>query len=168
MDGYLLDTNIISYYYDKGRPEHGAVTTHIEGLPEKAPLRVSEITLGEISYGYHLAGLTDGDLPASQLRARADFPKPLPVSRHTADPYGQIRAILFRKCSPKRKRGRPVPEELIDPTTGKELGVQENDIWLVAQAQEHNLVLVTHDKKMKRIKDACNPEMALRFEDWAE
>ena len=46
-----------------------------------------------------------------------------------------------------------------------ELGIDENDLWIAAQAIEHNLVLVTNDE-MKRIKHVAGP--VLDIEDWTE
>lgn len=56
------------------------------------------------------------------------------------------------------------PEQLVDPTTAKELDIQENDLWLAAQALEHNLVLVSHDK-MTRLRKVAEE---LRVQDWAK
>ena len=44
-----------------------------------------------------------------------------------------------------------VPEALQERTTAKELGVQENDIWIAAQAIQYNLVLLTADY-MRRLE----------------
>jgi predicted nucleic acid-binding protein len=54
---------------------------------------------------------------------------------------------------------------LVDPLTAKCLGIQENDLWIAAQAYESNLVLVTHDK-MDRLREVASDLLA--FEDWAE
>jgi predicted nucleic acid-binding protein len=99
---------------------------------------------------------------------RDKFPQVLKVSRHTAEPYGRIRAALFDKLGPKsRKSKKKRAEELCDPTTGRELGIDENDLWIVAQAAERNLVLVTHDK-MVPIREALREsEIGVRIEDWA-
>jgi len=57
---------------------------------------------------------------------------------------------------------------LCDPVAARELGIEEKDLWLVAQAAERNLVLVTSDK-MTRIRDAVREEYPdLRIEDWSE
>jgi len=43
-------------------------------------------------------------------------------------------------------------EEWVDKATGQKLQVDENDLWLCAQAKERNLILLTADKKINRIK----------------
>jgi predicted nucleic acid-binding protein len=51
-------------------------------------------------------------------------------------------------------------EEWVDKATGQKLGIDENDLWMCAQAKERNLVLVTADGRMKRIPNA-DPEVRL-------
>jgi tRNA(fMet)-specific endonuclease VapC len=88
----------------------------------------------------------------------------IPYQTNTIGYYGSIRARVFEKYAPREKRRRGLrPEQLIDPVTSHELGIQENDLWLAAQAVEFNLVLVTNDA-MQRLQDTCNE---LRVENWA-
>jgi predicted nucleic acid-binding protein len=51
VHGYLLDTNIVAYWFDERRSEHPRVIQHIQELPDATPLMISAITLGEIEYG---------------------------------------------------------------------------------------------------------------------
>lgn len=88
----------------------------------------------------------------------------LEIGRTASIYYGQLRACLFKEYAPRSKRGKGRwPEELIDPTTGRELGIQENDLWIAAQAIEYNLVLVSHDE-MRHIRHVADD---LQVEDWA-
>ena len=48
--------------------------------------------------------------------------------------------------------------------TSKRLEIQENDLWIVAQAVERNLVLVSNDA-MKRIREIA-PDLVV--EDWGD
>jgi len=48
----------------------------------------------------------------------------IPIDRKTAEIYGRIRAELQRK-------GKPIPE---------------NDIWIAAVAQQHQMTLITNDR----------------------
>ena len=58
------------------------------------------------------------------------------------------------------------PEQLTDLSTSLELGIQENDLWLCAQAVGHGLVLVTNDK-MARIREVSKGmEPALLIQNW--
>lgn len=166
MPGYLLDTNVVSYWFDPARKEqHQAVTRRIGGLPGDALMTISAITRGEIEYGHRALGeKIDREKEDSFLQfIEHRFPVTLDVGKHTRIAYGSLRARLFGQyVSPARKRGLR-PEQLVNPVTALELGVDENDLWIAAQALEHNLVLVTHDR-MTHLRGVADE---LRLEDWA-
>ena len=79
---------------------------------------------------------------------------PLNVTKHTAEEYSFIKAELANKyLSNALRKMRPRwIEEWVDKATGQKLQVDENDLWLCAQAKERNLILLTADKKINRIK----------------
>ena len=169
MPGYLIDTQTISYWFDEESENHEAVQSAAKLRPADSPLYISAISLGEIEYGHTVDPSGAGAHRDAFVNfVRDELPQVLPVSRHTAEPYGQIRAALFGRIGPKPKRSKKKrAEELCDPTTGRELGIDENDLWIVAQAAERNLVLVTHDK-LVRIRETLNDlEFSVRIEDWA-
>ena len=164
--GYLLDTNIVRYWFDDRSVKHQPVLTRIAALAEDDPLHVSVITYGEMEYGHQCES---NDQTPHQVRFASFIEEHLPfmleIRRSTTIEYGRIRAMLFLKFAPRDRRIPGLrPEQLIDPVTSREIGVQENDIWLAAQAIEHNLVLVTHDQ-MNNIRTVAP---ALRVEDWAQ
>lgn len=166
MDGYLLDTCVISYWHDKRKEQHSRVAAHIEALPADAPLRMSAISLGEVEYGRQ-AGPPINIAVEVAFRKFMDtrLPNPLTVTQGTAYYYGRIRARLFNKYFDKRRRKGLRPEQMIDPVTGKDLGIQENDLWIAAQAAECGLVLVTGDA-MDRIQSVIQD--FFRIENWAK
>lgn len=165
MRGYLLDTNIIDYWFRRGTPENHNVETHIGGLDAGTPLRVSAVTLGEIEYGHRVVSTSDTAKQGQFNQfVQTQLPNVLDVRRTTRIYYGQIRARLFERYAPRRGRKALRPEQLVDPVTAKTLGVQENDIWIAAQAREYNLVLVTHDT-MTHVREAVSDILAI--EDWA-
>ncbi len=170
MPGYLIDTQTISYWFDGVPGRYPTVQAAAEARRSAdGPLYISAISLGEIQYGHAVDPADAGPVSESFVKfVREKFPQVLMVSRHTAEPYGRIRAALFDKLGPKsRKSKRKRAEELCDPATGRELGIDENDLWIVAQAAERNLVLVTHDR-MVRIREALQEsEIGVRIEDWA-
>jgi tRNA(fMet)-specific endonuclease VapC len=93
------------------------------------------------------------------------LPSVLEIKRTTCVEYGRIRARLFKNFAPKEWRQRGIrPEQLVDPVTALELRIQENDIWLAAQALEYNLVFATSDRQIQRIQDICTE---FQVEDWA-
>ncbi len=170
MPGYLIDTQTISYWFDGKSGGYPSVQAAAEARrSDDVPLYISAISLGEIQYGHAVHPTGAGLVRESFLEfVREKFPQVLRVSRHTAEPYGRIRAILFEMFGPKSRKGKKKrAEELCDPATGRELGIDENDLWIVAQAAERNLVLVTHDKMVRIQKALQEPEIGVRIEDWA-
>ena len=170
MKGYLLDTNAVSDWLDSTQLRHAAVSERVnECARAKAILLTSIVVLGEIEYGIRVAP-KDRMQSLDELRAQVDVQFVhkrflLEVSRSTTIVYGDLRARLFEKYAPRAKRKKGLrPEELICPVTSKTLGIQENDLWIAAQAMERNLVLVSNDP-MRRIRDVA-PE--LRVEDWGQ
>jgi tRNA(fMet)-specific endonuclease VapC len=89
------------------------------------------------------------------------FPKPLRVTEHAALIYGELKAVLFKKYPPQSKTR--FVYMCYDPLHGVTIGVDENDLWIAAQAIESNLVLVSNDR-MKLIKTAAGEQ--LNCEDW--
>jgi tRNA(fMet)-specific endonuclease VapC len=86
----------------------------------------------------------------------------IPVTPHTACHYGFLKANIFRLHPPHSTRQNH-PERCIDRVTGAELGIDENDLWIAAQAIERNLILVTNDE-MLRIREVAGG--LLDVEDW--
>lgn len=169
MDGYLIDTNIIAYWFDERSEQHGSVITRAASLAPNAPLFVSWITIGEIDYGHRVESQSLTSQQAEFVEfVDKELPQRLSLTRHTTAYYGDIRARLFNKYAPEKKRTKGMrPEQLLDPETAKSLGIQENDVWIAAQAIERNLVLVTHDR-MDHIRQVTkDAELRLRIEDWA-
>jgi len=92
----------------------------------------------------------------------------LEITEHVAEHYGEIRSWLFNNCAPSAKKSNTKrAEELVDPTTGKELGINENDIWIMAQAKTYNFVLVTHDSRGNFGRVLVQFAPTLTVEDWA-
>jgi tRNA(fMet)-specific endonuclease VapC len=177
MADYLLDTNILKYWYDPRCAEHTNVLARIKSTRTPAPesgyvsrLFISVVTRGEIKYGHRVVLKPDAATQAAYEKfVREQCPEPLELTAHEAEQYGDLRAWLFNNFSPKTKRSnaRRV-EELVDPTTARELGVQENDLWIAAQAMTLNLTLVTHDSRGNFGKLLEAYRSTLRVEDWTK
>lgn len=172
---FLIDTQTIRYWYDTACPQHKAVVANIESLRQqveswehKPRLLVSVITLGENEFGYRVN-------PSLSSSSKAEYfafvtqrlGAALDVTKDTATAYGELRKRLFGKVPKEKRRRKMRPEQLIDPITSRELGIQENDLWLCAQAVAHDMVLVTNDA-MRPIRSASEGmQPALRIQNWA-
>ncbi len=159
-EGYLLDTNIASAATYEPNERHRAVREWLATIGD-APVFVSTVTVGEIRYGMDLAR-------AQPERARAPIRDPvlagytlLPIDEQTARVWGQFRANIFDKYAPrsgrKGARARSLAG-LVDRTSDVELGIQENDLWIVSAAVANGLILVTGDSAagMRRIVDVAD------------
>lgn len=178
MQSFLLDTNIWEYWHnEEGHPSESVnIKKRIKELINLTQndeqfgwrLGISVVNLGEIDYGYNVM--------TKKERSREDEfrqflsgidPWIVSIDKHVAKMYGMLRARLFEKYSPNDKKRKGLrPEQLIDPVTSLSLGIQENDLWITAQATVFNLILVTNDKKMVRIHEVAGNE--LHIENWAE
>lgn len=170
MKAYLLDTNVISDWFDSRHERHEAVSARAREKAQAGDqLWTSVVVIAEIEYGIRTATKDSKDgLNEFRSEVHSEFVHNhllLNISHHTAVIHGALRAELFEEYSDKRKRKKSRrPEELVCPTTSRELGIQENDLWIVAQAIERNATLVTRDNAMGRIWKVV-PELTV--EDWS-
>jgi predicted nucleic acid-binding protein len=172
---FLLDTQTIRYWYDTGCRQHPTVVANIESLQRqlesrahKPHLLISVISLGEIEYGHRVNPSSKPSVQAEYLEfVREQLPDRLEVTEDATPVFGELRKRLFDRYAPGEKR-RPKmrPEQLVDPITSEELGIQENDLWLCAQAAAHGMVLVTNDA-MRRIREVSQGmEPPLLIQNW--
>lgn len=161
MRCYLFDTNIWSKWFK----EDEGIIKKVDALPQECILYLSVISWGEAIYG----GAVDKHFDSESYRSFVESKTPLPydIDRHVAKTYGIIRAQLFEEYAPgEKKKKKRRPEQLIDPITSQKLGIQENDLWITAQALTRNFTLVTTDKKMRRIFDLVKG--TLSYEIWED
>lgn len=168
MDGYLFDTNAVSPLWNARHPEHDTIKTFFSGISH-SPVWLSTIVLAEIEYGLKIAPKMDIDAQNKIRSEMAKFSLVLDIDKHTVGPYSDLRAELFKKYSQKDRRGRLTakwPEDLFERTSAKQLGVQENDVWIAAQAIQYDLILVTDDFMQRLVEVSENLEYPLRISRW--
>ena len=173
--GYLLDTSVISAWFIPAKNAHENVLKHIErAAVKKSQLFVSAITFGEIEYGHW------AESPVGPTRVQAEYKAfvlkhfvgiyRIAVSHHTAEPYGRIRATIFKRYSPKQGRKKRRLHQLDWPDDIEAYGhkIQENDLWIASQAVHHNLVLVAADHMKVIVECAKLCGFDLDKENWCE
>jgi tRNA(fMet)-specific endonuclease VapC len=168
MNGYLLDTNAVSILWDTRHPEHDTVKTFFANVSQSL-MWMSIVAIAEIEYGLKIAPKMDIASQDQVRREMSKHPLILDIDKHTIGPYSDLRAELFKYFSPRDRRGRLTvkwPEDLIDRTSAKELGIQENDIWIAAQAIQYNLILVTDDYMQRLVKVSENLDYPLQIARW--
>ena len=163
MRDCLLDTNIWSDWYKLDKNAY--IIEKLKSI-STARIHISEISWGELCYGYEL--LTQRE--KRKLGGILEFvtgltPITLGINRHVSIEYGKLRAKLFNKYAPGKLRKKGMrPHELTDPCTDKQLQIQENDLWIASQAIIYDLGLVTNDK-MNAIKEIAGK--SFHIENWA-
>ena len=154
----MLDSGIAGIAGYQGHRLHKKVRAWLDGIGDD-PVFVSAVSVAESEYGLNLNPLP----PSAQQEIRkvmASY-QVLPIDHHTARVYGRIRATLFNAYAPRDNRSRistRYVEDLRERTSGKELGIQENDLWIVSTAVQYNLAFVTADTAggMRNVVDAAN------------
>jgi tRNA(fMet)-specific endonuclease VapC len=154
-DAYLLDTSIASIAFDAGHQAHAEVRRRLAALGDDS-ISICSVSLGEVEYGLQISPGID---PARHRTIRNNLLQYqiLDIDRHTGKLYGELRGELFRKYGTRDSRGRlkeKRPEDLLDRTTSRELGIQENDLWIISVAIQYNLRFITGDT-MDRILAAA-------------
>lgn len=168
MDGYLLDTNAASVLWDQRHREHATIRGFLQKYANGLTW-ISVVVLGEIEYGLKIAPQMDEDRQSEVRRQMARFPQVLDVNKHTMEPYSDLRAALFKGYSPRNRRGRlkmKWPEDLHERTSAKKLGIQENDLWIAAQAIQYNLVLITDDHMHRLQEVSTTLDYPLQLASW--
>lgn len=159
MGGYIFDTNVLSVLLGQSDRRRQEVEKAIERLDSRLPSFVSSVSLGELEFGAELKAMPN---LRSTLRKARDYPV-LYITECTSVAYGKLKSKLaVRYLASQFRRGRPRwLEDWVDKASGKKLGIDENDLWICAQAKERGLVVVTADKGMQRIADT---DAAVRLE----
>lgn len=164
MDTYLLDTNLVSVLYDAGRPNHLGVRTALFALDPAAPQLVSAITIGELRFGLALSRAAGRPLTHIEACIERTEEHPLAeVGRHTAEAFGHVKSsVALLRIDIQRRIPRWV-EGWSDRVTGQLLQIDENDLWIAAQAVERNLVVLTSDSDFSRVIAPAVPELRVHL-----
>lgn len=173
---YLLDTNMLGYIAAANAgstsPVDLRVAKKLDDIRQVAKRRIfiCAVTVGEVEYGLQVAPIADQARQSDVRKVLYSFEQAtvLHVDKNVAkDSYAPLRALLFQKFADKNAKGRAKKRcvgEWQDPATQKELGIQENDLWIASVAMTYNLTLVTADK-MTNIKQAASG-LSLHMENW--
>lgn len=149
MEFHLLDTNVISVLFDARRPNHAVVRRALEALDPGDAQYVSAVVIAELRYGMEAAALAGQDVThIRQTLVDADRYPLAEINRHTAEAYGDVKARLAHHWVDLSTRLPRWLEAWQERASTRTLQVDENDLWLVAQAVERNYRLVTSDGRL--------------------
>ncbi len=158
MAGYLLDTSVLIALVDPANRFHGAANSTVGAMLATDLQFVSSVTLGEIHTGIESNLRTRGTRPpnAQQTLSLAQARSPLVIDENVAHSYGSLKAAMVARYMPNAGRSRRSAfiENWIDQATGLRLGVNENDLWVCAQALERDIFVIAADSDFQKIADA--------------
>ncbi|MGM0574339.1 MAG: type II toxin-antitoxin system VapC family toxin [Myxococcota bacterium] len=161
---YLLDSNALRAWVDARDPRHEPLREGLEQVPEQY-VQLSVVTVAELHYGLALPHKVDpGTVRA--LRAATGRFLVRAIDRHVTETYGRLRARLFERFAPRKKRRKRSVSQLVDPATDESLGIQENDLWIASQAITVDAELVTYDKTTRIREVARELDTPLRATSW--
>jgi predicted nucleic acid-binding protein len=149
MEQILLDTNFVSVLFDSRRPNFDAVKARAREFTENDLIYLSTIVLAELSYGMEAAKRAGQDISHIRhtLVQAAAYPL-AEIGRHTAEAYGDVKARLADHYLDLARRPPRWIENWQDRASGQMLQVDENDLWIVAQAVERDYLLLTSDQRL--------------------
>ena len=158
MEQILLDTNFVSVLFDRRRPNFSAVQTRARAFSQTDLVYLSVVVLAELRYGMDAAQRVGQDVSHVRrtLTQAATYPL-AEIGRHTAEAYGDVKARLADHYLDMSRRVPRWLENWQDRATGQMLQVDENDLWIVAQAVERDYLLVTSDQ---RLADRFSPAIS--------
>jgi tRNA(fMet)-specific endonuclease VapC len=97
-------------------------------LAKATEVFITSIVLGELFYGAFKSSHVDANI--ARINEFAQHSAILVCDSITAQHYGSIKSIL-------KAKGRPIPE---------------NDIWIAALCEQHNLVIASRDEHFKEVE----------------
>lgn len=81
------------------------------------------------------------------------------ITRHTADAFATVKSnVALARIDIMRRIPRWV-EAWADRVSGQLLQIDENDLWIAAQALERNYVVVTSDKDFTQMIGPAVPDL---------
>ena len=101
MDGYILDTSVLSAYLDVSHQRHFVVQEALQDLEQRSTVYLSTISLAELEFGVRMARFFGGtSLPNLErmLVAARSYPT-LGLSHHTSAAYAELKTNLAQKVS---------------------------------------------------------------------
>lgn len=175
----LLDNNAISILVSDRDSRRPRALAHLAAC---APARIllPVIAVAEIESGMAKAANPEAKRQRDAVRDFFRRHEILPFEFDTIEKYALLRAKLWHMCGTPKPSGRghlhKLPEELCDPVTGKQLGIDERDLQIVSIALQYDLMLATFDRNaaMLRIEQAAADLKAdghaidLRIDDWTK
>jgi predicted nucleic acid-binding protein len=147
--GYLLDTSALSAFTQPSHQFYARAQSVISAIPRSTAMFASVVALGEMEFGLNMA-IANGSRHVADIQARIAVVRQyalLPITHHTASSYAELKAKLAMHIQPSanRRNLHRYLEMWQEENTGNRIQIDENDLWIAAQAKERDLVIITGD-----------------------
>ncbi|MBS0386518.1 MAG: PIN domain-containing protein [Proteobacteria bacterium] len=156
--GYLLDTSALSALTQTTHPFHAPMQGVVANIPSGSAMFASVVALAEMEFGLNQI-IANGANPThiAEVAARLAIVRQytrLDITHHTATSYAELKSKLAQSVQPRANRQglRRFVEEWQDANTGCRLQIDENDLWIAAQAKERDLVIITGDPDFRKLE----------------
>jgi tRNA(fMet)-specific endonuclease VapC len=122
------------------------------------------VTIAELRFGLTLSRAAGQPLVHIEACVAQAEEHPLAeIGRHTSDAFAHVKSsIALDRLDICRRIPRWV-EGWTDRITCQLLQIDENDIWIAAQAVERNFVVITSDQDFTRIIALAVPELRVNL-----
>jgi tRNA(fMet)-specific endonuclease VapC len=138
VSSYLLDTNQVSRLLQGDE----RMDKHVARVGVSA-LTTSVMVVGELYYmAYASKRIQENVIDIDELLKKFTI---FTLDKKTAIIYGNIKDACYRQFGPKDKKRR----SQIAPS---QVGLDDNDLWILASAIRHNCTLVSADRHFERIQ----------------
>ena len=146
----LLDTNHCSLLMEAD----AVVLARLQILGD-VPLSISVIVRGELLYMVHRSDRRESNL--IKVREFLQSVRIFSIDEVTSEIYGELKAALLDFFGPRERQARR-------RTRIRDIGIDDNDLWIAATAIQHDLTIVSADSDFARI----NEVRPLRVESWLQ
>jgi tRNA(fMet)-specific endonuclease VapC len=149
---YLVETSALSALLQDNHSHHAIAEAVFSALPDGSAQFASIVTVAEMEFG--LKQVIANGAHARQIAAvtaRIAIVRnyaPLPLTHHTAINYAELKSKIAQHIQPKaNSQGLNRWIELWqDGNVGSQLGIDENDLWIAAQAKERDFTVIAGDR----------------------
>lgn len=169
---YLIETSALSAYLQDNHAHHSHAKAAFLSLTKGVEQFASVVTVAEMEFGLKQVianGAHERQIAAVSARiAVVRNYAPLALTHHTATAYSELKSLLAQHTQPNTNKQRlnRFIELWQDSNTGSQLGIDENDLWIAAQAKERDFTVVAGDRDFEvfsrvdpqvRVIYACPP-----------
>jgi len=150
MNKYILDTDIVSYLWDKESTYHNQVVEHLNNLNDNDVVGISIISIYELTYG--MDSFRNEKLKAIFKHALEFLQNDQDTNIFSIDTNG---ANFFSKLKLRYKKAIGI--------TAKDAKKNDLDLLIASIAMSQEAILISNDKIFKKLAEL---EPRFKYENW--